>query len=167
MKKVDPRKDLKHLYHPSANEVSIVDVPEMAFLSVDGQGEPNTSEWYGQAVEALYAVSYARKFMVKKGEVGVDYAVVPLEGLWWADDMSQFSTANKDAWKWTMMIAQPEEYVTGGLFEEARQSTAKKKASPHSRALGSRTYRRAGRRRSCTSAPTPKKAPTSKRSTAS
>jgi hypothetical protein len=128
-KKVDLRKELKHLYNPSAKEVSVVDVPEMNFLMVDGEGNPNTSEWYGQAVEALYAVSYALKFMVKKDETGVDYAVMPLEGLWWADDMSRFSTSNKDAWKWTMMIVQPE-YVTEGLFEEARQSTAKKKDLP-------------------------------------
>src|SRR5215203_322303 len=48
-KKVDLRKELKHLYNPSAKEVSVVDVPEMNFLMVDGEGDPNTSEWYGQA----------------------------------------------------------------------------------------------------------------------
>jgi hypothetical protein len=130
VEKVDLRKELKHLYKPSAKEVTVVDVPEMSFLMVDGEGDPNTSEWYGQAVEALYAVSYALKFMVKKGESGVDYAVMPLEGLWWADDMSRFSTTDKGAWKWTMMIVQPEEYVTETLFDEARQSTAKKKDLP-------------------------------------
>jgi hypothetical protein len=130
VEKVDLRTELKHLYKPSAKEVTVVDVPEMSFLMVDGEGDPNTSEWYGQAVEALYAVSYALKFMVKKGESGVDYAVMPLEGLWWADDMSRFSTTDKGAWKWTMMIVQPEEYVTETLFDEARQSTAKKKDLP-------------------------------------
>ena len=86
MEKVDLRTGLKHLYKPSAKEVTVVDVPEMSFLMVDGEGDPNTYEWYGQAVEALYAVSYALKFMVKKGESGVDYAVMPLEGLWWGAD---------------------------------------------------------------------------------
>jgi len=127
-KKVDLRKELKHLYNPSAKEVSVVDVPEMNFLMVDGEGDPNTSEWYGQAVEALYAVSYALKFMVKKGDAGVDYAVMPLDGLWWADDMSRFSTSDKDAWKWTMMIMQPE-FVTVEQFEEAKGQTEKKKVS--------------------------------------
>jgi hypothetical protein len=73
---------------------------------------------YAQAVEALYAVSYALRFMVKKGDA--DYAVMPLEGLWWSDDMSRFSTSYKDARKWTMMILQPEEFVTAEKFEEAR-----------------------------------------------
>jgi hypothetical protein len=127
-KKVDLRKELKHLYNPSAMEVSVVDVPEMNFLMVDGEGDPNTSERYGQAVEAVYAVSYALKFMVKKGDAGVGYAVMPLEGLWWADDMSRFSTSDKDAWKWTMMIMQPE-FVTVEQFEEAKGQTEKKKGS--------------------------------------
>jgi hypothetical protein len=125
-KKVDPRRELKHLYGPSAKGVSVVDVPEMNFSMVDGEGNPNTSERYGQAVEALYAVSYALKFMVKKGDAGVDYAVMPLEGLWWADDMSRFSTSNKEAWKWTMMILQPG-FVTAEQFEEAKEQVEKKK----------------------------------------
>jgi hypothetical protein len=117
-KKVDLHKELKHLYNPSAKDVSVVDVPRMSFLMVDGEGDPNTSELYAQAVEALYAVSYALRFMVKKGDA--DYAVMPLEGLWWSDDMSRFSTSYKDARKWTMMILQPEEFVTAEKFEEAR-----------------------------------------------
>lgn len=127
-KKVDLRKEPKHLYNPSVKEVSVVDVPEMSFLMVDGEGDPNTSERYGQAVEALYAVSYALKVMLKKGAAGVDYAVMPLEGLWWADDMSRFSPSDKDAWKWTMMIMQPE-FVTVEQFEEAKGQTEKKKGS--------------------------------------
>lgn len=129
MQKLDLKKELKHLYAPSAKEVSVVDVPEMTFLMVDGEGDPNTSEAYKQAVEALYAVSYTLKFMVKKGEAGVDYAMMPLEGLWWADDMSRFSVHDKGNWKWTAMILQPA-YVTRDLFEEARQRTAKKKNPP-------------------------------------
>jgi hypothetical protein len=66
--------------------------------------------------------------MVKKGNAGVDYAVMPLEGLWWADDMSRFSTSDKDAWKWTMMIMQPE-FVTVEQFEEAKGQVEKKKGS--------------------------------------
>lgn len=130
MQKVDLKRELKHLYNPSAKEVSVVDVPKMNFLMVDGEGDPNVSEAYGRAVEALYAVSYALKFMVKKREAGVDYAVMPLEGLWWADDMDRFSVQHKEAWKWTMMILQPAEYVTEDLFERAREATAKKKDLP-------------------------------------
>ncbi len=140
-KKVDLRKEFKHLYNPSAKEVSIVDVPPMNLLMLDGEGDPNTSEWYKQAVEALYSVSYAIKFMVKRGELGVDYAVMPLEGLWWADDMKEFSVSDKEAWKWTMMIMQPEQYVSERLFEQARQSTVKKTDLPALASIRFETFR--------------------------
>ena len=126
MTKIEYKKELKHLYKPSAKEVVTVDVPAMTFLMIDGQGNPNTSQPYAEAVEALYAVAYALKFKVKKSE-GVDYVVMPLEGLWWADDMRAFTSArDKDAWHWTMLITQPEE-VTETLFEETKAEVEKKK----------------------------------------
>jgi len=97
MDKIDNKKQLKHLYGTSVNKVEIVDVPQRNFLMVDGQGDPNTSKSFSDAIEALYSLSYMLKFMVKKGETGVDYGVLPLEALWWADDMSAFNTGNKDA----------------------------------------------------------------------
>jgi hypothetical protein len=100
----------------------------MNFLMVDGAGDPNAQE-YQEALGALYAVSYTLKFMVKKGELAVDYGVLPLEGLWWVDDMSQFSEDNKEAWKWTSMIMQPE-YITEELFNKAVEEVRKKKNPP-------------------------------------
>jgi hypothetical protein len=125
--KVDLKKELKHLYGPSAKEVSVVDVQHMNFLMIDGEGDPNTSPEYAEALEALYAVSYAIKFKIKRAPGGVDYAVMPLEGLWWTDDMRTFSVEDKDAWKWTAMIMQPEVYVTEELFEEAKVEVERKK----------------------------------------
>ncbi|MEZ5739699.1 MAG: GyrI-like domain-containing protein [Burkholderiaceae bacterium] len=87
MVKVDPRKSMKALYQPSAKAVVQVVVPSFRFLMIDGMGDPETSAQYSQAVEALYSVSYAAKFLIKKGPEPIDYAVMPLEGLWWADDM--------------------------------------------------------------------------------
>ena len=107
MPKIDLKKELKHLYRPSAKEVVRVEVPPLRFLMVDGAGDPNTSPGYAQAVEALFSVSYVAKFMVRKGPRAIDYAVMPLEGLWWADDMSAFAARDKAKWKWTMMIMQP------------------------------------------------------------
>jgi hypothetical protein len=92
-------------------------------------GDPNTSADYQGALEALYALSYTLKFAVKKGKDGVDFAVMPLEGLWWTEDMTKFSPERKDIWQWTAMIMQPE-YVTDGLFLEARRQVAKKKDTP-------------------------------------
>ncbi len=126
MLKIDWKKELKHLYRPSARALVAVDVPAMNFLMIDGAGDPNSAQEYQQAVEALYAVAYALKFMVKKGPAAVDYGVMPLEGLWWVDDMRQFSVDDKGAWQWTMMIMQPE-HVTEALLEEALEQVRVKK----------------------------------------
>jgi hypothetical protein len=128
-KKTDLRKERKYLYNPSSKQIAIVDVPEMNFLMIDGQGNPNTSVAYRDAVEALYAVSYTLKFMVKQGDQAVDYAVMPLEGLWWVEDMKQFDMHDKDAWKWTSMIMQPQ-FITSDLFQEALKQVRKKKDLP-------------------------------------
>ena len=108
MPKRDLKLELKHLYRPPAKEVVEVEVPPLRFLMIDGQGDPNTSPQYAAAVEALFSVSYKTKFMVKKGEQGIDYAVMPLEGLWWADDLSAFAGNDRSKWRWTMMIMQPD-----------------------------------------------------------
>jgi hypothetical protein len=127
MEKIDLKKDLKHLYQPSSKMVSQVDVPTMNYLMIDGEGDPNTSQAYVAAVETLFMVSYAVKFMVKKS-TAIDYGVMPLEGLWWADDMSRFSVEDKGNWKWTMMILQPD-FVTREIIENAVLNVKKKKNS--------------------------------------
>ena len=128
MTKIDYKKEFKSLFKPSTMKVEIVEVPQMNFLMIDGKGDPNTSIEYQEAVEALYSLAYALKFMVKKGDLAIDYGVLPLEGLWWMDDMSQFSVEKKDDWKWTMMIMQPA-VVTPRLFYEAFEQVKKKKDS--------------------------------------
>ena len=126
MKKIDFKKELKHLYKPSAKKVDIVAVPQMNFLMIDGEGDPNTSQSFQNAIDVLYPLSYTLKFMIKKGEIGVDYGVLPLEGLWWADDMSSFSVGNKKGWKWTLMIMQPE-LVTKEMVQKAIEQVKVKK----------------------------------------
>ncbi|MBU2718496.1 hypothetical protein HF563_03660 [Acidithiobacillus ferridurans] len=127
MEKVDLKKEeMKHLYQSSAKEVVQVDVPTMNYLMVDGEGDPNASQAYSDAIEVLFTVSYAVKFMIKKGTSAVDYGVMPLEGLWWADDMSKFTTSDKSNWKWTMMIAQPP-FVTPEIVDRAIADVKKKK----------------------------------------
>jgi hypothetical protein len=107
MAKLDMKKELRLLYHASAKNAVQIDVPALNYLMIDGKGDPNSSQEYAQAVEALFSVSYTAKFMVKKGPNAIDYAVMPLEGLWWADDMSAFVANDRSLWKWTMMIMQP------------------------------------------------------------
>ena len=107
MEKIDTKQAFKHLYQPSVKAVVKVVVPPLNFLMADGAGDPNTSPDYQAVVEALFSTAYAIKFMVKKGPAALDYGVMPLEGLWWADDMTTFSVEAKSDWKWTMMIMQP------------------------------------------------------------
>jgi len=127
-RKIDLKKEEKNLYNPSKKDFSLADVPEMSFLMVDGRGDPN-EEPFGLAVEALYAVSYTVKFM-SKADPGIDYVVMPLEGLWWAEDMDVFQPdeMDKSQWLWTAMIRQPD-HITATMVEEAIERTrAKKKA---------------------------------------
>ncbi|GBD92780.1 hypothetical protein BMS3Abin05_00355 [bacterium BMS3Abin05] len=126
MAKIDYKKELKHLYRPPAAKAEIVDVPQMNFAMIDGAGDPNTTQAFQEAIDALYGLSYTLKFMVKKGDPEIDYGVLPLEGLWWAEDMAQFSTENKENWKWTLMIMQPE-FITAKLFTEAVKQVGEKK----------------------------------------
>lgn len=126
MEKMDLRKELKHLYRASPKEVVQVDVPVMNFLMLDGEGDPNTSGAFSDAAEALFSVAYAVKFMIKKGPSGIDYGVMPLEGLWWADDMSAFSVEDKSSWKWTLMIMQPD-FVPEDIVDRAISNVKEKK----------------------------------------
>jgi hypothetical protein len=126
MDKRDLKKELKEAYQPSAKEVTQLDVPPMRFLMVDGAGDPNASAEYKKAVETLFGVSYALKFAVKKSKLAIDYGVMPLEGLWWADDMTRFSVEDKRNWKWTMMIAQPD-FASDDMAQVAIAATRKKK----------------------------------------
>lgn len=128
MTKIDFKKELKDLYQPSRKDFQVVEVPEMSFFKIDGQGDPNSAPEYSAALEALYAVSYKTKFFSKKN--GQDYVVPPLEGLWWAEDMHAFTTSrDKSQWSWTMMIMVPD-WITGEVVDQARQEVAQNKDLP-------------------------------------
>lgn len=127
--KIDLKKTLKDLYQVSAKAPSVVEVPPLRYLMIDGEGDPNTAPAYAEAIEALFSVSYTAKFMVKKGSQAIDYSVMPLESLWWSDDLSAFRTGAKDRWKWTAMILQPD-FVSDGLIGEAVDEVRKKKMLP-------------------------------------
>ena len=129
MSKIDLKKEMKPLYQPTTREVVQIEVPTQKYLMVDGEGDPNTSQEYAHAVETLFSVSYTAKFMVKKGPQSIDYSVMPLEGLWWADDMSAFVANDKAKWKWTMMILQPS-FVANEIIDAAVAEVRRKKNLP-------------------------------------
>lgn len=124
--KIDLKKDLEP-YRASPGEFSIVTVPPLRYLMIDGHGDPNTSEQYEQALATIYPVAYALKFLSKK-DLDRDYVVPPLEALWWSDDMAAFTSArDKSRWDWTVMILVPG-WFTDGHVDQAREAAARKQA---------------------------------------
>ncbi|NQY43054.1 MAG: GyrI-like domain-containing protein [Legionellales bacterium] len=107
MKKIDYKKKDKTVYQAKIGKIIEVNVPTFNFLQLDGRGDPNLSNLFSNACEALFSVSYKIKFAIKKGDIGIDYSVMPLEGLWWVDD-GVFNLNDKSNWLWTLMIRQPE-----------------------------------------------------------
>jgi len=122
--KFDYKKPLKHLYLPPKGKFTLVDVPAMNFLMVDGEGYPNDNHLFQEACNALYGMAYTIKFALKPQ--GIEFTVPPLEGLWWAEDMTAFSQTRKEDWLWTVMVMQPEP-VTAEIVEQARAELARKK----------------------------------------
>ncbi len=129
MAKRDLKREMRDFYGPSASAVVRVDVPTMNFLMIDGRGDPNSSTDYADAVQALFALSYAVKFAVKKGQQAIDYSVMPLEGLWWSEDLDAFSAGDREQWQWTMMIMQPS-FVGHDLVAQTRDAVMRKKQLP-------------------------------------
>jgi hypothetical protein len=128
MTKIDYQKELKTLYRPSAKTVSVVEVPPMNYLMLDGQGDPN-GPLFGELMGVLFPVAYALKFAVK-AQTGMDYGVLPAEGLWWVDAAAgvefDLNDPRRDHWRWTLMVMQPE-VVTRELFEVTAAEVARKK----------------------------------------
>lgn len=129
MDKIDYKKTEKHLYLPKFP--AVVQVPEMVFFAVDGQGDPNTSPAYAQAMEILYGLSFTVKMSKMGGEEPegyFDYVVPPLEGLWWTDEpgFDGKPPADKNDFRWTSLIRQPD-FVNEEVFAWAAERLAKKK----------------------------------------
>ncbi len=103
---LDLKKERRILYSALAGDFILVTVPELPFIMVDGEGDPNTAPKYRTALGWLYPISYAIKFACKAD--GRDFVVPPLEGAWWADDMAAFLSRQKAKWRWTMMIPMPD-----------------------------------------------------------
>jgi hypothetical protein len=119
--KVDLKRELS-CYRAKRDTPQVTEVPDLQYLMIDGHGDPNTPA-YGSAVAALYPLAYRLKF-ASKTQLDRDYVVMPLEGLWWADDMATFTTArDKGQWDWTLMIMVPE-WITADMFRAAREQLA-------------------------------------------
>ena len=131
MSNLDMKKTFKHLYAPSKKDITVVEVPSMHYLMIDGTGNPNTSPEYSESIPALYKLAYSIR-AIKKSE-GEVFTVMPLEGLWWfdGDPIENFilTDVDKARFIWTLMILQPES-VTADIVAAAREEANKKKAVP-------------------------------------
>ncbi|GGF44999.1 hypothetical protein GCM10010922_20870 [Microbacterium sorbitolivorans] len=131
--KIDLKKS-DDAYRARRGEFRILAVPEARYLAVDGSGDPNTAPAYRAALEALYPLAYALKF-VARDALGRDHVVPPLEGLWWADDMDAFtSRRDKSSWRWTMMIAVPS-WIPGEIVDAARERAGDRSPAVELRSL--------------------------------
>lgn len=126
MDKFDLKKTLPEYFKVSAGKFSVVNLPKFNYFMVDGKGDPNSDPSYVQAIELLYGASFTLKFK-SKNELGQDYVVPPLEGLWWAKDMKSFETRDKSKWSWTMMIMVPS-HLSKSFVAQAKNAFHDKKA---------------------------------------
>lgn len=126
MAKKDLPEELRPLYFPSAKEPVFVDVPAMQFAMIDGTGNPN--EAFQEAIGALYGVAYTVKFAAKKDGIR-DVPVMPLEALFWSEGQTDFLAADKEHWRWTMMLWEPPS-VTRKLFDASVRQLRERKNPP-------------------------------------
>jgi hypothetical protein len=117
-------------YRARRHQIRLVEVPPLQYLMVDGHGDPNSSPEYAEALAVLYPLAYALKF-ASRNDLGRDYVVPPLEGLWWAQDMDAFTRArDKSAWDWTMMLMTPQWLDVEHLTAVRARVAVKKPALP-------------------------------------
>lgn len=126
--KADLKKEMP-TYGARLGRFDLVTVPPLAYLALDGHGDPNTSDAYRESLETIYPVAYALKFLSKK-DLGQDYTVMPLEALWWAGDMESFTSArDKSEWDWTVLNLVPG-WLTGEHVVEAAGRVRAKGGAP-------------------------------------
>ncbi|WP_421014695.1 GyrI-like domain-containing protein [Glutamicibacter creatinolyticus] len=126
--KVDFKRQIE-AYRAPRGRVQRIAVPALQYLMIDGHGDPNTSPRFAQGIGALFPLAYKLKFH-SKNELRRDYVVMPLEGLWWAEDMGAFTVRrDKSQWLWTLMTMVPD-WIDASLLDLARQQIGASGASP-------------------------------------
>lgn len=126
MEKLDIKKEKKDLFKGKDGEIREVFCKKAYYITLDGQGDPNTSQEYKLSIEALYQVGYTLKFMYKDKDL--DFVVMPLSGLWWSDCYTAFTEDKKEDWKWRAMIEIPS-FVTEEDIEVAKAKAFEKNSN--------------------------------------
>lgn len=125
----DYKKEYREFYLPKSKP-GIVDIPEMNFIAVRGQGDPNRPDGeYKAAMGLLYGIAFTVK-MSKLGDRRIegyfDYVVPPLEGFWWQDGVSGIDYGSKETYQWISLIRLPD-FVTKSDFDWAIDEATRKK----------------------------------------
>lgn len=125
MDKFDFKREFKEIYSPSAKDFSLIEIPTFRYLAVDGRGDPETSQEFADAAEALFPLAYTLKFSGKKND-GRDFVVGPMSALWRSEVKDAFVTGERDKWEWTLLLPLPG-WITDAEVEAAREDVAAKK----------------------------------------
>jgi len=137
MEKVDLKKQFKTFYNPPVGKMVEVTLPPLPYLMIDGIGSP-ASAAFADAMSALYSLAYTLKFSLKKTRE-MDFTVMGAEGLWWAEDMADYMTMNKDKWLWRLILLLPG-FVSAEDVDTARMDVLSKKGLPAADRVRLETY---------------------------
>jgi hypothetical protein len=129
MSALDDRRRLEELYLPPSDHFVLVEVPDLQFVMIDGEGDPG-SEAFAHATRWLFSVIYPIK-RVAKERMGKHFVEPPLEALWWADDMNDLLVGNRDKFKWQLMIVTAD-WVDREMFEQAVAEASERLGEPPS-----------------------------------
>jgi len=129
METQDSKKEFNRLYRAHARRIDEVDVPAMKFLMVDGSCQGSNYHEFRNGIEGLFTLSQGMKAAIARTRIGFEYAVMPLECLWWVRGKGDYTPENREEWKWILMMVQPE-YVTSALAREVLAAMDRSKALP-------------------------------------
>lgn len=134
MEKLNLTKKYKDYYSSKTHPTEIT-LDTVSYLSITGKGDPSGKE-FAEKIQALYATAYTIKFEQK--ELGKDFVVPKLEGLWWFDEsvygnipmeLSPLKIPRSE-WEYRLLIRMPE-YISDTHIHRAVERAMKKKDHPY------------------------------------
>ena len=106
--------------------VRFLAIPAHRFVALDGEGPP-TPDAFEARMPGLYATAYAAHFALKRR--GLEARVGPPEGVWWtatgATSPDDVFGADRTLWRWTLMIALPDEATDADLHDARTAGAAR------------------------------------------
>ncbi len=111
--------------YDATETADIVTIPARTVLAIANHGAPE-SKLFEQSVGAVYGLAYTLKFARKKAG-GRDFKIGPLEGRWWAADLTRrLVDVPRDEWHWELRLALPDDATPAELAAVIEAATTKK-----------------------------------------